>query len=173
LARVVYIGSCTAQKVEIKGPDIKGVVDYVLTFEELRAVLDGKGVDLSHLPEQNAGEPSSYGRSFARTGGVLESIRRVAKLEGLNTEINPLRCDGMDECMKAMKLASFGRLSENLIEGMACKGGCTNGAASIFQDMRGIQRINDFSREALTDDPMEGIRGYDMKAVNMERDFSE
>jgi len=173
LARVVFIGSCTAQKVEIKQPDIKGVIDYVLTFEELRAVLDGKGVDLSHLPEQKAGEPSSYGRAFARTGGVLESIRRVAKLEGLNTEIRPLRCDGMDECMKAMKLASFGRLPENLIEGMACKGGCTNGASSIFQDTRGIQRINDFSREALTDDPTEGIRGYDMSEVNMERDFTQ
>jgi iron only hydrogenase large subunit-like protein len=104
---------------------------------------------------------------------VAESVRRVAKLEGLNVEINPLRCDGIDECIKAMKLASFGRLPENLIEGMACKGGCTNGAASIFHDMRGIQRVNNFSREALTDDPTEGIRGYDMNEVDMERDFSQ
>ena len=61
----------------------------------------------------------------------------------------------------------------NLIEGMVCKGGCTNGAASIFHDTRGIQRVNDFSREALTDDPMEGIRGYDLKAINMEREFEK
>ena len=72
-----------------------------------------------------------------------------------------------------MKLASFGRLEENLIEGMACKGGCTNGAASISHDNKGIERVNSFSREALTDDPSEGIRGYDMAGVNMEREFGE
>ena len=33
--------------------------------------------------------------------------------------------------------------------------------------------MNDFSRLALTDNPMEGIRGYDMAGVNMEREFPE
>lgn len=172
-ARIVFIGPCTAKKVEIKQDDVKGAVDYVLTFEELRAILDARGLELAELPEITAGEPSSYGRIFARTGGVAESVRRVAKLEGIETEINPIRCSGIEECIKTMKLASFGRLEENLIEGMACKGGCTNGAASIFHDQRGIQRVNDFSRLALTDNPMEGIRGYDMAGVNMEREFPE
>lgn len=172
-ARVVFIGPCTAKKVEIKQDDVKGVVDYVLTFEELRAIFDAREMNLEELPEISAGEPSSYGRIFARTGGVAESVRRVAKLEGLELEINPVRCNGMDECIKTMRLAAFGRLEENLIEGMACKYGCTSGAASIFHDVRGIEKVNSFSREALTDDPNEGIRGYDMQSVNMERDFPE
>ncbi|MBR2852347.1 MAG: 4Fe-4S dicluster domain-containing protein [Anaerotignum sp.] len=172
-ARVVFIGSCTAKKVEIKQPDLQGVIDYVLTFEELRAMFDGKDLDLANLPELNAGDPSSYGRIFARTGGVAESVRRVAKLEGLDTEINPIRCDGIDECIKVMKLASFGRLPENFIEGMVCRHGCTNGASSVFHDARGILRIDQFGREALTDDPAEGIRGYDMEEVNMEREYPE
>jgi len=172
-ARVVFIGPCTAKKVEVKQPEVKDAVDHVMTFEELRSLLDAKGLDLEKLPEYNAGEPSSYGRIFARTGGVAESVRRVAKLEGVDVEINPVRCNGIDECVRAMKLASFGRLDGNLIEGMACKGGCTNGAASIFHDQRGIQRVNDFSREALTDDPAEGIRGYDMSCVDMEREFGD
>ncbi|MBR2851106.1 MAG: ferredoxin, partial [Anaerotignum sp.] len=170
-ARVVFIGPCTAKKVEMKQPEVKGAVDHVMTFEELRSLLDAKGIDLAKMPEITAGEPSSYGRMFARTGGVAESVRRVAKLEGVDVEINPVRCNGIEECIKAMKLASFGRLDGNLIEGMACKGGCTNGAASIFHDARGIQRVNDFSREALTDNPTEGIRGYDMTAVDMEREY--
>ena len=172
-ARVIFIGPCTAKKVEIKQEDVKGAVDYVLTFEELRAIFDARNMDLAELTEISAGDPSSYGRIFARTGGVAESVRRVAKLEGIETEINPIRCDGIEGCIKAMKLASFSRLEENLIEGMACKSGCTNGAASIFHDVRGIERVNSFSREALTDDPNEGIRGYDMAGVNMEREFEE
>ena len=172
-ARVVFIGPCTAKKVEVKQPEVKGAVEHVMTFEELRSLLDAKGLELDKLPEISAGEPSSYGRIFARTGGVAESVRRVAKLEGLDVEINPVRCDGIEECIRALKLASFGRLDGNLIEGMVCKGGCTNGAASTFHDARGIQRVNDFGREALTDDPTEGIRGYDMSAIDMEREFFE
>ncbi len=170
-ARVVFIGPCTAKKVEVKLPEVKGAVDHVITFEELRSLLDAKGLDLSLLPEVSAGEPSSYGRIFARTGGVAESVARVVKLEGLDVEINPVRCNGIDECIRALKLASFGRLDGNLIEGMVCKGGCTNGAASIFHDQRGIQRVNDFGREAITDNPEEGIRGYDLSAIDMEREF--
>ena len=172
-ARVVFIGPCTAKKVEVKQPEVKGAVEHVMTFEELRSLLDAKGLELDKLPEISAGEPSSYGRIFARTGGVAESVRRVAKLEGLDVEITPVRCDGIEECIRALKLASFGRLDGNLIEGMVCKGGCTNGAASTFHDARGIQRVNDFGREALTDDPTEGIRGYDMSAIDMEREFFE
>ncbi|MBQ7758827.1 [Fe-Fe] hydrogenase large subunit C-terminal domain-containing protein [Anaerotignum sp.] len=171
-ARVVFIGPCTAKKVEVKQPEVKGAVDHAMTFEELRAMFDAKGLDLVNLPEISAGEPSSYGRIFARTGGVAESVRRVAKLEGVDVEINPVCCNGIEECIKALKLASFGRLDGNLIEGMVCKGGCTNGAASIFHDQRGIERINGFSREALTDDSNEGIRGYDMEAISMEREYA-
>lgn len=170
-AKVIFIGPCTAKKVEMKQPELQGAIDYVLTFEELRAVFAAKGMDLTNLPEISAGEPSSYGRIFARTGGVAESVRRVAKLEGSDVEINPVRCSGIDECIKALKLAAFGRLDGNLIEGMACKGGCNNGAASIFHDPRGVERVNSFSREALTDDPNEGIRGYNMEEVNMERTY--
>lgn len=172
-ARIVFIGPCTAKKVEIKQEDIKGAVDYVLTFEELRAVFDAREMVLEDLPEISAGEPSSYGRIFARTGGVAESVRRVAKLEGVDVDIKPIRCNGIEECIKAMRLAAFGRLEENLIEGMACKHGCTNGAASTFHDVRGIEKVNSFSREALTDDPNEGIRGYDMRSVNMQREYEE
>ena len=170
-ARVIFIGPCTAKKVEVKQPEIADAIDYVMTFEELRSLLDAKGVELDKLSEISAGEPSSYGRIFARTGGVAESVRRVAKLEGVDVEIKPVRCSGIEECVRAMKLASFGKLDSNLIEGLACKGGCTNGAASIFHDAKGIQRVNDFSCVALTDDPNKGIRDYDMSAVNMEREF--
>lgn len=172
-ARVIFIGPCIAKKVEIKQKDLVGTVDYVLTFEELRAIFDARGLESTDMAEISAGEPSSYGRIFGRTGGVAESVRRVAKLDGLEIEINPVRCNGIEECIKAMKLASFGRLDGNLIEGMACKSGCTNGAASIFHDVRGIERVNSFSREAITDDPSEGIRAYDMSGVNMEREFEE
>ena len=84
------------------------------------------------------GSPPPTDGLFARTGGVAESVRRVAKLEGIETEINPIRCSGIEECIKTMKLASFGRLEENLIEGMACKGGCTTAQRPSFMTREGF-----------------------------------
>ena len=72
-------------------------------------------------------------------------------------------------CRVCQKKSTF----EELRSLLDAKGGCTNGAASIFHDAKGIQRVNDFSRVALTDDPNKGIRDYDMSAVNMEREFGE
>ena len=172
-AKIIFIGPCTAKKVEIRQEDLRDSVDYVLTFEELRAVFDAREMELDTFDEFRAGEPSSFGRIFARTGGVAESVCRVAKLEGVETEIKPIRCNGIEECIKAMKMASFGRLDANFIEGMACRYGCTGGAASISHDMKGIEQINSFGREAVTDNPAEGIRGYNMGNVEMERIYAK
>ena len=172
-AKIIFIGPCTAKKVEIRQEDLRDSVEYVLTFEELRAVFDAREMELDTFDEFRAGEPSSFGRIFARTGGVAESVCRVAKLEGVETEIKPIRCNGIEECIKAMKMASFGRLDANFIEGMACRYGCTGGAASISHDMKGIEQINSFGREAVTDNPAEGIRGYNMGNVEMERIYAK
>lgn len=170
-AKIVFFGPCTAKKVEIKQPDLVGIVDYVLTFEELRAAFDAKELVLGDFEERAAGTPSLFGRIFGRTGGVSESVLRVAELEGIEKEIIPVRCNGIDECVKNMKLASLGKLNANLLEGMACKNGCTGGAASLSHDQKGIEFLNRYGKEASTDNPFEGIVGYEMDIVNMEREF--
>lgn len=172
-AKVVFIGPCIAKKVEMKQEDINDAVDYVLTFEELRAAFDAKRVDLSTFEEVEAGAPSSFGRMFARSGGVAESVLRVAELEEMTTEIKPVRCNGIDECIKTMKIASLGKLDANLIEGMACKNGCTGGAASLTHEVKGIEMVNRYSREAVTTNPFDGIAGYEMEEVHMEREFEK
>ncbi len=39
--------------------------------------------------------------------------------------------------------------------------------------MKGIEQINSFGREAVTDNPAEGIRGYNMGNVEMERIYAK
>lgn len=170
-AKVVFIGPCIAKKVEIKQEDLVGAVDYVITFEELMATFDAKGFDLKEFEERNAGEPSYFGRIFGRTGGVAESVVKVAAMEGIEKEIKPIHCNGIDECIKNMKLASFGKLNANLLEGMACKNGCTGGSASLTHDQKGIELLNRYGKEATTESPFEGMNGYDLSVVNMEREF--
>lgn len=170
-AKVVFIGPCTAKKVEMKQADINDAVDYVLTFEELRATFDAKDIDVAAFEESNAGDPSLYGRIFGRSGGVAESVVRVAEVEELGVAVKPVRCNGIEECIKNMKMASLGRLDANLLEGMACRNGCTGGAASLSHADRGVTLLNQYGKEAKTDNPLEGLSGYDLDAVNMDRNF--
>ena len=172
-ARIVFIGPCTAKKVEIKQESLKGAVEVVLTFEELQAIFDAREIDLLSLEERDGGFASSFGRNFARTGGVAESVKRTVEVSGLDVEWKRIRCNGIEECIKAMKMASFGKLDANFIEGMACKHGCTGGAASLLHDAKGIELINRYSKEAVTDNPLDILEKYDMEQVNMERHAHE
>ena len=50
--RVVFIGPCTAKKKEILGGSRAGeYIDCVITFEELQALFDSRGVELSKMPD--------------------------------------------------------------------------------------------------------------------------
>ncbi|MFV0313677.1 MAG: monomeric [FeFe] hydrogenase [Anaerotignum sp.] len=167
-AKVVFIGSCTANKMEVMQEDIRDAVDYALTFEELQALLDAKKIELNNLVEIDAGHPSSCGRIYGRKGGISESIGQLAKQKN-QQEPRSVLCEGMDECMKALKIASTGRLQGDFLEGMACKGGCIGGMASLNHDKNGVDRINAFSGTSLTDDPHIGIRNFPMENIRMNR----
>ncbi len=169
--KIVFIGPCTAKKVEIREDDLIDDVEYVLTFGELNAIFDAKEIDLTTLEELDAGSPSYYGRIFGRTGGVTESVLRVAEVENLDVEIKPIRCNGIDECIKTMKLAASGRLDANFIEGMACKHGCTGGAASLVHAEKGIHMLNVYGKTAKTTNPIDVIREHTLDDIDMERDF--
>ncbi|MBQ4595715.1 MAG: 4Fe-4S binding protein, partial [Firmicutes bacterium] len=103
----------------------------------------------------------------------LEGVKEVKLPFGADKEISIAIVSGLRNAEELIQAIKKGEAHYDFVEVMACKGGCTNGAASIFHDQRGIQRVNDFSREALTDDPAEGIRGYDMSCVDMEREFGD
>ena len=62
-------------KAEAKHPELRGAVDYVLTFSELSEVFRALGIDLERMPEDNKEQSSSGGRTYARTGGVSEAVR--------------------------------------------------------------------------------------------------
>ena len=60
-ARIVFIGPCTAKKVEIKQESLKGAVEVVLTFEELQAIFFFFLIDFISLEERDGGFVSWFG----------------------------------------------------------------------------------------------------------------
>lgn len=168
-ARVVFIGPCTAKKAEIMQEGIKGSTDYVITFEELCAMFDAMNINLEECEEAPLNNASFFGRVFARTGGLTQAIKHVIEMEDMALDFNPVVCDGIAECDKALKLAKMNRLKENFIEGMACVNGCIGGAASLCHGPKDKSEVDKYGQMAVERDIKDSLRVFDLKKVSMER----
>ena len=148
-AKVVFIGPCTSKKAEIKQDHVKDYVDYVMTFEELQAVIDSRDIVVEELPETPLDEASGYGRIFARIGGVTDAVTEAIKemgLEGFN--FDPIVCEGVDKCKPALMRAKKGVLPNNFIEGMICSGGCIGGAGCLTHGETNKKEVNEYGKTA-------------------------
>lgn len=145
-AKVVFIGPCTAKKMEFQKETVKPYIDTVLTFEELQALFDSKDIDIMTLPEENLDGASSFGRIFARCGGLAEAVKEGLIERGLeNFGLKSISCDGIEQCNIALFKASKNILNANFIEGMACNGGCVGGAGCLTHGERNKVDVDKFS----------------------------
>jgi len=137
---------CLAKKRE--GFDSE-LVDYVLSVEEVSALLTAKGIEVSKM-EAKPGKynPTVSARNFAKTGGVAESVKIRLKDTSI---LRPVVINGLDKNgVKALQ--NYGKINAgtiptpadcpNLIEVMACEGGCIAGPAVIMNPKTGAALLN-------------------------------
>ncbi len=149
-AKVVFIGPCTAKKSEIRKDSVKPYIDSALTFEELQALFDGKGLDITAASDDVLDNASYFGRIFARSGGLTDAVREgLAENEARDFEYKPLTCNGLEECRTALFKLRSGKLDANFIEGMACVGGCIAGAGCLTHGEKDKDEVDKYGREAL------------------------
>ena len=74
--KVVFIGPCTAKKMEVLKESVRPYVDAALTFEELQALFDSCDLDIESMEEASTDGASYYGRIFARCGGLAEAVKQ-------------------------------------------------------------------------------------------------
>lgn len=131
-SKIVFIGPCTAKKMEFQKQEVREYVDSVMTFEELQAVFDGCNIDISALEEENLKTSSYFGRIFARSAGLSEAVGESLKEQNISDfEFLPEICDGIESCNAVLSKISKNLKTGNFIEGMACSGGCIGGAGSV------------------------------------------
>ena len=135
-AEIVFIGPCIAKKYETLYTTTKNVVNCAITFEEMQAWFDAADIDLHALKGVQLTKSSSYGRGFARCGGLGEAVAEAIKEMGSDFDLKAVSCNGLAECNAALLKASKGVLKENFIEGMACDGGCIGGPACLSHSQR-------------------------------------
>ena len=105
------------------------------------------------------------GKGFAVSGGVSGAVTAALEEENFDMPFSCQRCNGARECKKALLLLNAGKIQDDLLEGMACEGGCVAGPAGVevmqklqknrsklmaAADQRGIkenlEEIHDFSQ---------------------------
>lgn len=148
-AKVVFIGPCTAKKMEQKKENVAPYVDTVITFEELQALLDSRDIDITQLEETPINDGSYYGRIFARVGGLTDAVKEGIKEKGIEDfEAKPVVCDGIEECKVALLKLRKNILDGNFIEGMACQGGCVSGNGCLTHMAKSRMDVEKFGKEA-------------------------
>lgn len=156
-AKVVFIGPCTAKKAEAQLEHVKPYVDAVLTFEELQALFDSRDLDIASLEEGVLDNASYFGRIFARSGGLTDAAAEAMKEQNIDFEIKPVVCDGIEACRLALLKLNKGILDGNFIEGMACVGGCINGAGCLTHGEKNKAEVDKYGKEALEKTIMDAV----------------
>lgn len=161
-SKIVFIGPCTAKKAEIKRDEVKGLVDVVMTFEELQALIDSKDIDLTTLEDDVLDNASYYGRIFARSGGVSDAVKQAIKEQNIEFEVKPEVCNGIEACRLALIKKNNNKLDANFIEGMACVGGCIGGAGNVTHSIINASEVDKYGRQALEKNITTAVSVYDL-----------
>ena len=114
--KTVFIGPCVAKKDEAEY--YEGIVDAVLTFEELDKMLKDEHVELENVTDA---DENSRARFFPTTGGVLKTMAQNAP------GYTYLAIDGVSNCMTALSDIASGKIHKCFIEMSACVGSCIGG----------------------------------------------
>lgn len=147
-AKVIFIGPCIAKKKEIQREEVKPYVDYVLTFEELEAMIDAKDIDMSLLEDVETENASYYGRLFARSCGVSYAVKEALSEQGSRFEVVANLADGMANIKPALLIAQSNQRNFNFVEGMMCEGGCIAGPVSLSHELKDRIELNKYGMQS-------------------------
>ena len=149
-AKVVFIGPCTAKKMEFQKEDVRPYIDSVITFEELMGMFVAKGIDFGSIEDEPLQDATGAGRGYAVAGGVADAIANCIKTKYPDVEVKVDRAEGLRNCKKMLQIAKAGKRNGYLLEGMACPGGCVGGAGTIIPLNKASAAVKGFQTAAGT-----------------------
>ena len=156
-AKTVFIGPCVAKKDEAE--HYNGIVDAVLTFEELTEWLKAENIELEQELDNDV---CSRARFFPTTGGVLKTMNQE------NTGFTYLALDGVENCIAALKDIESGLIHKCFLEMSACVGSCMGGP--VMEKYHRTETVKDYIAIA----QYAGAKDFEVsqpKAVELKKHF--
>ncbi len=158
LEETVFLGPCIAKKGESLSKDYPGIIDWVLTFNEVSSWLEDEGIDYINGEELDTDRcGSNNGTSYPLIGGILEGISETLK----ENDLVQLRVDGQDECKEIFEEIIKGSINNACIEVSACKKSCLGGpsgsnvSSTIFSR---VQNLRDYLNKEKKEENIGDVR---------------
>ena len=156
-AKTVFIGPCVAKKDEAE--HYEGIVDAVLTFEELTEWLKAENIEIE---QETDNDICSRARFFPTTGGVLKTMTHE------NPGYTYLALDGVENCIAALKDIESGKIHNCFIEMSACVGSCMGGP--VMEKYHHTETVKDY----ITIAKYAGAKDFEVsqpKAIELKKHF--
>ena len=156
-AKTVFIGPCVAKKDEAAYYD--GIVDAVLTFEELTRWLEEEAI---MLEVEMDNEECSRARFFPTTGGVIKTMAQQTP------GYSYLALDGVENCIAALKDIISGNIRKCFVEMSACVGSCLGGP--VMEKYHHTETVRDY----ITVSNYAGEKDFEVtqpKAIDLKKSF--
>jgi signal transduction histidine kinase/iron only hydrogenase large subunit-like protein len=123
--KTVFIGPCIAKKKEKQRQGNSQIIDEVLTFQELKQILDRFGIQFSEVPDRNFDPPyPGLAKIYPVPGGLVRSA-------GLNYDIldnSIIFTEGKRNVLKLLEYMKHGEIRAKLVDMLFCEG-CIKGPA--------------------------------------------
>ena len=145
-AVTVFFSPCVAKKREaLQNPN----VDYVLNYEEIGAWMVALGIQVAECSESEfKTQASAEGRNYCVTGGVAKAVQTLLPEE---IPAHPVIIDGLTkQSVKDLKKYAKNGMCDlgNLIEVMACTGGCLGGNSTVNAMKPALKQVNAYVSES-------------------------
>jgi ferredoxin hydrogenase large subunit len=145
--KCVFIGPCIAKQGEA-AREGRGIIEGVLTFEELAAMLVAANINLAETNPQSihAVSLSALGMGFCSSGGVGNAVKKVVARHGTypGQELRVVSAAGIANCTQLLKLAAHNLLEAEFVEGMGCVGGCIGGPGTLVEAKTASRALSKF-----------------------------
>ena len=140
----VFVGPCLAKRFEAENDPN---VDYVLTFEEIGAMLVASGINVADCePQEFAKISCAQGRRFPVSGGVAGAVASL--VEG-KAEFKPTAINGLNKAsIKLLKQYATKGSDFNMIEVMCCEGGCVAGPGCVALAKKSAIMVENYVKTA-------------------------
>ncbi len=125
-AFIVFLGPCISKKCEAYGFQFSGLIDAVISFEEVDKLLEIRNINISTFEESYPDLEGSYtGKKYPLENGILDGMKNIIS----ESRFTPLSITGIDNLRGAFDAMNEGDLSNVLVEANSCIGGCLGGPA--------------------------------------------
>ncbi|MEG1555394.1 MAG: [Fe-Fe] hydrogenase large subunit C-terminal domain-containing protein, partial [Bacteroidales bacterium] len=149
-AKIIFIGPCIAKKREAMESSL---IDGVLTFEDLRDMLEEKNIVLSeitNLQMETKNNFANLAKSFPISHGIIKSFDYLPK------GYEYMAVDGTERCVQV--LDNIESLSGVFLEINTCQDGCVNGPCSLIPfggSIKATSEIRNYVKKEVEQLPVE------------------